>query len=152
MRTRWDIGDALRVVRNVRNDGTFPGAALGELLIRRGSVGTVVDVGTFLQDQIIYSLHFLDEDRIVGCREEELIGGDEPWLPSLFEARERVIAAKILALGGDARVPRGAGGEVLRVMREDAEVIYHVHFDCLPGRTLAVPEAALAAPGGVHHA
>lgn len=151
MRPRWDIGDTLRVVRNVRNDGTFPGAELGELLIRRGSVGTVVDIGTFLQDQVIYSLHFLDVDRIVGCREEELIGSDEPWLPSIFEARERVVAAKILALGTDASVPRGAGGEVLRVMRNDGAVVYHVHFDCLPGRTLAVPESALAPAAKARH-
>lgn len=144
MRTRWDIGDTLRVVRNVRNDGTFPGADTGVLLVRRGSVGTVVDVGTFLQDQIIYSLHFLDIDRIVGCREEELIGADEPWIPSAFEARERIVAGTVLALGAQTRVPRGARGEVLRVVRDDASVMYHVHFDCLPGRTLAVPESALA--------
>ncbi|OHC69208.1 MAG: nitrogen fixation protein NifZ [Rhodocyclales bacterium GWA2_65_20] len=144
MQARWDIGDAVRVVRNVRNDGTYPGAGTGDLLIRRGSVGTVVDIGTFLQDQIIYSVHFLEGDRIVGCREEELIGAAEAWLPSAYEARERVAARKILALGGDARVPRGAVGEVLRVMRDGAAVVYHVHFECLPGRTLAVPEAALA--------
>lgn len=144
MRTRWDIGDTLRVLRNVRNDGTYPGAELGDLLVRRGSVGTVVDVGTFLQDQVIYSLHFLDIDRVVGCREEELAGAEEPWTPSAFEARERVAAGKALALGGEACVPRGAVGEVLRVVRSDADLVYHVHFDCLPGRTLAVPESALA--------
>jgi len=150
--SKWDIGDAVRVTRNVRNDGTFGSAAMGDLLIRRGSVGTVVDVGIFLQDQIIYSVHFLDTDRIVGCREEELIGGDEPWIPSAFEARERIRAGRILALGDDLRIPRGAVGEVLRVMRRDGRggekgdahaVVYHIHFDCLPGRTLAVPEAAL---------
>lgn len=152
MRTRWDIGDTLRLVRNVRNDGTYPGAALGDLLIRRGSVGTVVDVGTFLQDQVIYSLHFLDVDRVVGCREEELIAGDDPWIPSAFEARERVVAARMLSLGGETRVPRGAIGEVLRVVRDDAAVAYHVHFHCLPGRTLAVPESALASLAEVRHA
>lgn len=150
--SKWDIGDTVRVIRNVRNDGTFGNAAMGVLLIRRGSVGTVVDIGTFLQDQIIYSVHFLDTDRIVGCREEELIGGDQVWVPSSFEARERVRARRILALGGDLRIPRGAVGEVLRVVRRhgtddatsDAQaVVYHIHFDCLPGRTLAVPEAAL---------
>ena len=155
--SKWDLGDAVRVTRNVRNDGTFGGAAMGDLLIRRGSVGTVVDIGTFLQDQLIYSVHFLDADRIVGCREEELIGGDEAWVPSTFETRERVRASRILALGDDLRVPRGAIGEVLRVMREDASaeaacheptVVYHIHFECLPGRTLAVPEAALMPLGG----
>ena len=144
MQTRWDLGDAVRLVRNVRNDGTYPGADTGTLLVRRGSVGAVVDIGTFLQDQVIYSVHFLAIDRVVGCREEELIGAEEPWIPSAFEARERIAARKILSLGGAGSVPRGAIGEVLRVMREDVDVIYHVHFDCLPGRTLAVPESALA--------
>lgn len=142
----WDVGDAVRVTSNVRDDGTFPGAARGELLIRRGSVGTVVDVGTFLQTQAIYSVHFLDVDRIVGCREEELIGADEPWMPSVFESRERVRADKILAAGnGGLHVPKGSPGEILRVLRYAAGVVYHVHFECAPGRTLAVPESALTA-------
>lgn len=148
---RWDFGDSVRVTRNVRNDGTFCGSATGDLLIRRGSVGAIVDIGTFLQDQIIYSVHFLEADRIVGCREEELIGADESWIESVFEARERVRASRVLSLGSDLRVPRGAVGEVLRVMRQDVQIdesseraiIYHIHFECLPGRTLAVPEAAL---------
>lgn len=150
MKSRWDLGDTLRVTRNVRNDGTYPGTDTGELLIRRGSVGTVVDIGTFLQDQIIYSLHFLEADRIVGCREEELIDAGEVWVPSVYETREWVRAAKILSLGGDSHVPLGAVGEVLRVMRDETSgtVVYHMHFDCLPGRTLAVPEGALAPLGG----
>ncbi len=157
MWTKWDLGDSVRVIRNVRNDGTFCGAAMGDLLIRRGCLGTVVDIGTFLQDQIIYTVHFLDVDRIVGCREEELIDAEEAWIASAFEARERVRARRILSLGDDLRVPCGAVGEVLRVMRQDAqcvqcvqcdefserEIVYHIHFECLPGRTLAVPEVAL---------
>ena len=140
---RWEPGDCVRVVRNLRNDGTYCGAAIGELLIGCGAVGAVIDVGTFLQDQIIYSVHFLDDDRVVGCREEELIGADEPWLASAFAAREKVRARRVLALGVDLRVARGALGEVLRVVRDGDAVVCHVHFDCLPGRTLAVPEAAL---------
>ena len=151
MQSRWDLGDSVRVTRNVRNDGTWSGAETGALLIRRGSVGAVVDIGTFLQDQIIYSVHFLEDDCIVGCREEELIGGDEPWIPSTFEARERVRAAKVLALGNGHQVPRGAIGEVLRIMRDGETVVYHLHFDCLPGRTLAVPESALMSLAEAHH-
>ncbi|WP_153110190.1 nitrogen fixation protein NifZ [Propionivibrio limicola] len=154
MITQFDLDDDVRVIRNVRNDGTYPGADMGDLLVRRGSVGTVIDVGTFLIDQIIYTVHFLDVDRIVGCREEELIGADEPWVPSTFESRERVAAAKVLALGDDCKVPRGSIGEVLRVVRngtEISDVIYHIHFDCLPGRTLAVPESALASLSEAHY-
>jgi nitrogen fixation protein NifZ len=143
MQTRWDLGEAVRVIRNVRNDGTYSGAETGDLLIRRGSVGAVVDIGTFLQDQIIYSVHFLEDDRIVGCREEELIGAEEPWMPSIFEAREWVRARRVLTLGKDLRVSLGSVGQVLRVMRQDDAVVYHTHFECLPGRTLAVPEPAL---------
>ncbi len=97
MLPRWDYGDAVRVTRNVRNDGTFPGIHVCELLVRRVSIGPVRSVGTFLQDQIIYSVHFLDEGRVVGCREEELIGLDEPWIESRFEVRQKVRAARALA-------------------------------------------------------
>ncbi len=151
METLWDIGDTVRVVRNVRDDGTYPGAAMGDLLIRRGSVGTVVDVGTFLQDQIIYTVHFLDVDRLVGCREEELIGADEPWIPSIFESRERIAAGKTLVLGKDASIPCGAVGEILRVVRDGDAPVYYIHFDCLPGRTLAVPESAVVSLEEARH-
>ena len=145
MLPRWDYGDAVRVTRNVRNDGTFPGMNPGELLIRRGSIGHVVNVGTFLQDQIIYSVHFLEDSRMVGCREEELIGAQEPWVPSRYEVREKVRAAKALAIRGEVKVPANALGEILNLERGGDGVIYHVHFDCLPGTPLAVPESALAA-------
>jgi nitrogen fixation protein NifZ len=92
MRPEYDYGDEVRVLRNVRNDGTYPGEPTGALLIRRGSTGFVRDVGTFLQDQIIYSVHFLDSDRIVGCRTEELQHADAPWTPSRFEFRDQVVA------------------------------------------------------------
>jgi len=134
----------VRVIRNVRNDGTYPGAATGELLVRRGSVGHVVDVGTFLMDQVIYSVHFLDIGRIVGCREEELIGIDEPWVPSRFEFREKVRSARPLAVGGEVKVPGGAVGEIIKVLRDAAGgVAYHVHFDCQAGRVYQIAEGAL---------
>lgn len=146
MRPRWDEGDAVRVTRNVRNDGTFPGVNVGALLVRRGRIGHVRSLGTFLQDQIIYSVHFLDEARVVGCREEELIGVDEPWQESRFEVREIVRAARALAIRGEVQVPAGARGEIMDLDRgETAGILYHVHFDCLPGNPLQVPESALAA-------
>ncbi len=144
--TKWDFGDAVRVTRNVRNDGTYPGEETGALLIRRGAVGHVVDIGTFLQDQTIYSVHFLDDGRIVGCREEELIGAEDAWVPSAFEFRQRVRAALTLASQGEVLVSAGDGGEVLRVLRDaPGGVAYHVHFESLPGRPLVVPETALQA-------
>lgn len=146
MRPRWQLGDEVRVTRNVRDDGTYPGAARGDLLVRRGSIGCVRDVGSFLGDQIIYAVHFPATDRLVGCREEELIDLSEEWVPSLFETRERVAVLRGLAVAGTLRVPEGAPGEVLKVVRSEAgSVLYHVHFDCWPGHPLVVREETLQA-------
>jgi len=145
MRPRWELGDSVRVTRNVRDDGTFPGAKRGDLLVRRGSIGTVVDVGTFLMDQIIYSVHFLDQNRIVGCREEELLDLSDVWVKSRFETRERVRNKHALSVRGEVRVPAGSIGEVLMVLRDetDSSVSYHVHFDCFAGHPLIIRETAL---------
>lgn len=144
MNARWDYGEAVRVIRNVRDDGTYPGMNPGDFLVRRGSVGYVIDVGSFLQDQIIYSVNFLDEGRIVGCREEELIGADDPWTPSRFEFRDKIKAIKGLSVGGEVLVEPGATGEVVKVIRDNPDgVTYHIHFDSLPGRILQIPEALL---------
>jgi len=140
---RYDYGDEVRVIRNVRNDGTYPGLDVGAPLVRRGSVGYVVNVGTFLQDQVIYSVHFLNEQRLVGCREEELIPAAEPWTPSRFEFRDKVTSRINLAVNGEIIAPIGAEGEILKVLRHEdpAQVQYHVRF---PGRTLQVPENVLS--------
>ncbi len=140
---RYDYGDEVRVIRNVRNDGTYPGLDVGAPLVRRGSVGYVVNVGTFLQDQVIYSVHFLNEQRLVGCREEELIPADEPWTPSRFEFRDKVTSRINLAVNGEIIAAIGAEGEILKVLRHEdpSQVQYHVRF---PGRTLQVPETVLS--------
>jgi nitrogen fixation protein NifZ len=149
MPARFAVGATVRVTRNLRNDGTFPGLARGAPLVRRGSVGSVVGVGVFLQEQIVYSVHFLDDGRIVGCRVEELIDALDPWVDSRFEARERVVTRRTLAVDGTPRVAAGTAGEVMRVLREvPGGVQYHVRF---PGAVLQVPEDSLApaaaAPG-----
>lgn len=140
MKPSYEYGDKVRVTRNVRNDGTYPGLEIGDFLVRRGSVGHVTNIGTYLQDQIIYSVHFIDEDMLVGCREEELIDAEAPWNPSKFEFRDKVLAAKTLVANGETLVKVGDEGEVLKVLREHQPVAYHVRF---PGRTLQVPETAL---------
>ncbi len=141
MRPKFEYGDAVRVVRNVRNDGTFPGEETGRLLIRRGSIGYVRDVGTFLQDQLIYSVDFIDDQRMVGCREQELQAADDPWIPTLFEFREKVTPKVSLGIQGEVIARPGDAGEIEKVLREQAGgPAYHVRFH---GRTLMVPETAL---------
>jgi len=141
MPLHFEPSDAVRVIRNLRNDGTYPGLSTGSLLVRRGSIGYVVDVGIFLQDQVIYSVHFLDSDRIVGCRAEELISANAPWTPSRFETRENIRVIASLTVNGEIVVPAGTVGEILLVLRDTPSgVQYHVHF---PGHVLQVPETLL---------
>ena len=70
--SRWDIDDTVRVVRNVRNDGTFPGKDIGEVLVKKGEEGFVVNIGTFLQQFYIYGVEFVDHGYKVGMRRKEL--------------------------------------------------------------------------------
>ncbi|MFW5642367.1 MAG: nitrogen fixation protein NifZ [Roseicyclus sp.] len=146
MQQRFDFGTEVRVLRNVRDDGTFPGARRGDLLVRRGSTGFVRDVGTFLQDQIIYTVHFLAEDRLVGCRDHELQPATAPWRASAFEVREKVLAARPLGIAGKVVAAPGSEGEIVRVLRDEpGGVSYHVRF---ASRTLHVPECALTLADG----
>jgi len=137
---RFEFGEAVRLTRNVRNDGTYPGKEIGDLLVRRGSIGHVIEVGTFLQDQVIYTVHFLNQNRMVGCRAEELIPADAPWNPSRFEFRDKVVCSIDLAVKGEIIVAKGAEGEVLKILRDTEPLQYHIRF---PGRTLQVPEKVL---------
>lgn len=139
---RFDYGETVRVLRNIRNDGTYPGEPTGTMLIRRGSVGYVKDVGTFLQDQVVYSVHFLDDEKMVGCRQEELQSADLPWTPNQFEFGDKVAPNIPLGMNGEIIAEEGAPGEIIKVLRDHPDgMAYHVRF---PGRTLMVPETALS--------
>ena len=141
MRPKFEYGEAVRVTRNLRNDGTFPGEPTGRLLIRRGSVGYVRDVGTFLQDQLIYSVDFIEQGRMVGCREQELQLERETWIPTRFEFRDKVTPKIPLSIQGEIIAQPGDEGEVEKVLREHPSgPAYHARFN---GRTLLIPETAL---------
>lgn len=137
---RFEFGESVRITRNVRNDGTYPGKEIGDLLIRRGCIGNIVEVGTFLGDQIIYTVHFLNEGRMVGCRLEELIPADAAWNPSRFEFRDKVLCSVDLNIGDKIKVAKETVGEIEKVLRDTDPVVYHVRF---PGISLQVPEALL---------
>lgn len=138
---QFEYGEQVRVIRNIRNDGTFPNVSTGTLLVKRGSVGYVTNIGTFLQDQIIYTVHFLELDRMIGCREEELQLASEPWTPSRFETREKVRSAKILAIQGNIVANQRDIGEIYKVIRDASdEVMYQVIFG---DKILQMPESAL---------
>ncbi len=141
MNYRFNEGDKVRLIRTVRNDGTYPGKNRGDLLISRGAVGYVTDTGTFLLDQIIYAVHFLEENLLIGCREEELIDAAEDWFPSRFQFRDKVITQIPLAIQGQILVNKGEKGEIMKTIADPNQGFhYHVHF---AGETYIVPETAL---------
>ena len=54
----FEIGEKVKIKKLIRNDGTFPGKDIGETLAKKGEVGYVINIGTFLQTSYIYSVHF----------------------------------------------------------------------------------------------
>lgn len=141
MKPRFELGQEVRVIRNVRNDGTFPGRDVGELLLRRGATGFVRDVGTFLQDQLIYAIDFIEYGYRVGCREVELVPVEEEWTDSRYEFRDWAELTASLSAQGEVVARKGALVQVMKVVRDaPGEVHYHV---VLQGRTFLVPERLL---------
>ena len=72
---KFHIGQKVRLLNDVKNDGTYPFGAVGTLLMPAGSEGHVRKIGDYLQTITIYEVHFFNLEmpvEIVGCREHEL--------------------------------------------------------------------------------
>lgn len=65
-------GDKVRSRKTVRNDGTFPGKDIGDVLVKKGDVGYVTSIGTFLQRFYIYGVDFVSHGYRVGMQGREL--------------------------------------------------------------------------------
>jgi nitrogen fixation protein NifZ len=68
----FDYGQRVRARRVVRNDGTFPGKDIGEILVKKGEEGYVTSIGTFLQQFYIYGVEFIASGNRVGMKRKEL--------------------------------------------------------------------------------
>jgi nitrogen fixation protein NifZ len=69
---KFEYGQKVRSKKYVRNDGTFPGREVGEILVKKGEVGYVTSIGTFLQQFYIYGIDFYELGYRVGMRGKEL--------------------------------------------------------------------------------
>ncbi len=69
-------GDKVRSLKHIRNDGTVRGRDIGEIIVKKGDVGYVRDIGTFLQQFYIYAVEWIDRGTIVGMRGKELVSAD----------------------------------------------------------------------------
>jgi nitrogen fixation protein NifZ len=68
----YRVGERVRLLKAIRNDGTYPHAKVGDTLIEAGAEGYVRAIGDFLQTIRVYEVNFIEEGRIFGCREAEL--------------------------------------------------------------------------------
>lgn len=74
----FDFGDKVASRFTIRNDGTFAGKDIGEILVTKGDVGYVTGIGTFLQQFYIYSVEFIAQGYRVGMKARELLPLDVP--------------------------------------------------------------------------
>ena len=73
----FEFGEKVRSRKNVRNDGTFRGREIGDILVNKGDVGYVVSIGTFLQQFYIYGVDFYTVGHRVGMKGRELESLDQ---------------------------------------------------------------------------
>jgi nitrogen fixation protein NifZ len=66
------VGERVRLVKAIRNDGTYPHAKVGDVLVEAGAEGYVRKIGDFLQTIRVYEVNFIEEGLTFGCREAEL--------------------------------------------------------------------------------
>ncbi|MGD9554808.1 MAG: nitrogen fixation protein NifZ [Arcobacteraceae bacterium] len=75
-KAKFGVGQKVKLLSDIVNDGTYPHAKIGTLMMPKGSVGYIKSIGEFLQVIRVYEVHFfgvLDVPvEIVGCREHEL--------------------------------------------------------------------------------
>lgn len=73
---KFGVGQKVKLVSDIVNDGTYPHAPIGTLLMPKDSVGYIKSIGEFLQVIRVYEVHFFGVENvpveIVGCREHEL--------------------------------------------------------------------------------
>jgi nitrogen fixation protein NifZ len=77
-------GDKVVSLKHIRNDGTYPRKEIGEIIVRKGDVGYVRDIGTFLQQFYIYAVEWIERGTIVGMRGKELT----PYQPQIQPQQE----------------------------------------------------------------
>ncbi len=68
----FESGEKVRARRMVRNDGTYAGREIGDVLVTKGEEGYVATIGTFLQQYYIYGVDFIVSGTRVGMKRKEL--------------------------------------------------------------------------------
>ena len=80
---KYRTGQKVKLLENIVNDGTYPHAKIGTLMMPKGSIGYIKDMGEFLQVIRVYEVHFFGTDmevEIIGCREHELESMEDDYV------------------------------------------------------------------------
>jgi len=93
---RFAMGERVASRSVIRNDGTYGGKDIGDVLVSKGDVGYVVSIGTFLQQFYIYAVEFIETGHKVGMRGKELCTLDH--LPEEVLAQLGAQAAQLDAI------------------------------------------------------
>jgi nitrogen fixation protein NifZ len=94
---RFSYGERVSARSVVRNDGTYNGRDIGEVLVHKGEIGYVININTFLQQFYIYAVDFVESGHRVGMRAKELCTLDN--LPEDVLAQLGAKATALTALG-----------------------------------------------------
>ena len=73
----FQLGQKVRLKRDIRNDGTYAFTKVGEFLAYAGEEGYVRHMGDFLQVIRVYDVDFIGTGRLIGCREDEIESADD---------------------------------------------------------------------------
>jgi nitrogen fixation protein NifZ len=94
---RFAYGERVVARSVVRNDGTYRGCDIGEVLVHKGEIGYVISINPFLQQFYIYAVDFVESGHRVGMRAKELCTLDN--LPEEVLAQLGNRAASLMQLG-----------------------------------------------------
>ena len=126
--SRFHQGCEVRLLYDVVNDGTVYGVERGKIIQEAGSVGYIKQFGDLING-MVYDVHFLGSDQIIGCRDWELADGDVEWQPAVFENKELVVSSKKLA-STMGNIPADTKGKVVGVRYLAPHgYVYEVNFD-----------------------
>ncbi|APW45449.1 nitrogen fixation protein NifZ [Rhodoferax antarcticus] len=102
---RFDYGERVASRSVVRNDGTYRGYDVGDVLVHKGDVGYVTSIGTFLQQYYIYAVEFVESGNRVGMRAKELCTLDNLPDEVLAQLGDKAAAVARLGTGKPALSP-----------------------------------------------
>ncbi len=100
---RFQYGERVIARSVIRNDGTYNGKDIGEVLVAKGEIGYVVNINTFLQQFYIYAVDFVESGHRVGMRAKELCTLDNLPGEVLQQLGDKAAALRVLGSAAPVR-------------------------------------------------